>query len=59
MMVDGIGLGLLKAGDFLVLCQKVCELFSQIMFGQIPLGQNLPKLRRVKHRYFTLATPAP
>ena len=37
MMVDGIGIGFLEACDFLILCQKVCELLSQIAFGQISL----------------------
>jgi hypothetical protein len=54
-----LGLVSLKAGDFLVLCQKVGELLSQVVFGEIPLGQNLAELRWVEHGYIAFTTPAP
>lgn len=59
MVVDGIGIGFLKAGDFLVLCQKVGKLLFQVVFGEIPLGQNLAELCWVEHGYFAFTAPAP
>jgi hypothetical protein len=40
MVVDGIGIGFLRAGDLLVFRQKADELLSQVAFGEIALGQT-------------------
>jgi hypothetical protein len=59
MVVNGVGVSFLEAGDSLVLRQKIGEAFLQSCLVRVLLGQDSAELNRVEHGYLALAPPAP